>query len=408
MTSQLSTLSKSSSSKLQIPNKFRRIFEPSRYKAFFGGRGSAKSHTISAVLLLMSSQQKLRILCAREIQKSLKSSSKQLIIDKINSLGLSQFYKITDSDIKGKNGSRFLFEGIRTNPESIKSMEGIDIVWVEEASTVSQSSIDLLIPTIRKPGSEIWFSWNPRFTNDPVDKLFLGSDGPPPNTILFKVNFSDNPWFPEVLRAEMEWDKKRDPDKYAHVWLGHYVMRSELSVFRNWSIDEPEVPPNCYPSFGADWGFSVDPSVLVKCYIFGRTLYIAEEAYQVGCEIDHLPKLFNKVYESNRYEIRADSARPETISYMNRNGFNIAPSIKGAGSVVEGIEFMKSFDIKINPSCRHAIDEFSTFCYKKDKRTDEILPELEESNNHVIDATRYAVENQRRNNSSSPRIRRYG
>jgi len=330
-----------------------------------------------------------------------------LIIDKINALGLSHFYKITDSEIRGKNGSLFLFEGIRSNPESIKSMEGIDIVWVEESSTVSKNSIELLVPTLRKETSELWFSWNPRFKTDPVDEMFRNDVGPPPRTILFDVSFKDNPWFPQVLREELEWDKRRDPDKYAHIWLGQYRRNSEAAVFKNWRIDEITVAPDVRPWYGADWGFSVDPTVLIKCYLVDpRTLYIEAEAYKVGCEIDHTPALFEKIPGAKRWPIRADSARPETISYMNRQGWNIVHAVKGAGSVEDGIEFLKSHDIVVNPSCKHTIDELTMYSYKQDKQTNEVLPVLADDDNHVIDALRYALEEARKSQSTGPSIRR--
>lgn len=395
-----------SNARLQLPASFRRIFEPSRYKAFFGGRGSAKSHTIAATLVTLGANRPLRILCAREIQKSIKTSVKQLLEDKIKSLGLSWFYRVTLTGIEGLNGTVFLFEGLRTNPESIKSMEGIDIVWVEEASTVSQASIDLLVPTIRKPGSELWFSWNPRRKTDPVDAMFRGNEAPP-RTIIFQANYTENPWFPDVLRDEMEWDKRRDPDKYAHIWLGEYQRNSEAAVFKNWRIDEMFVEPDCRPYFGADWGFSVDPSVLVKCYLIDeRTLYVEAEAYKVGCEIDHTPALFSKIPGAQRWPIRADSARPEIISYMNRNGWNVIPARKGPGSVEEGVTFLQSVDIIVNPSCKHCIDELTLYSYKLDKLTEEVLPELEDKENHVIDALRYALEEARKSLAGGPSIRR--
>jgi len=355
----------------------------------------------------MGSQKPLRILCAREIQKSIKTSVKQLLEDKIKLLGLEWFYQVTLTGIVGRNGTQFLFEGLRTNPESIKSMEGIDIVWVEEASTVSQASIDLLVPTIRKPGSELWFSWNPRLKTDPVDAMFRGEDGPPPRTIMFCANFTENPWFPEVLREEMEWDRKRDPDKYAHIWLGQYRRNSEAAVFKNWRIDEMTVPPDVTPYYGADWGFSVDPTVLVKCYLIDkRTLYIEAEVYKVGCEIDHTPALFSKIPGAKRWPIRADSARPETISYMNRNGWNIVGATKGPGSIEDGIAFLQSVDIIVHPSCKHCIDELTLYSYKLDKLTQEVLPELEDKENHVIDALRYALEEARKALAGGPSIRR--
>lgn len=401
---------------VQLPEAFEPLFEPSRYKAFHGGRGGAKSHSFASALVLMGKQRPIRWLFGREIQKSIRASVKQLLDDKIAAHDLGDHYYSTERGITGRNGTEFMFAGLRSNPESVKSMEGLDGAWVEEANNVSQTSLNLLTPTVRKPNSEIWFSWNRRSTSDPVDKMFLGEGSPPPRSIVRKVGWRDNPWFPDVLKEEMAWDKQRDFDKWRHVWEGEPVQRSEARVFKNWRTDDLDhllTDPLNVPRFGADWGFSIDPTVLVKCYIVGRVLYFREEVYKVGCEIDETPALFAGsdirmperwsnphmhpgVEESMQYPIIADSARPETISYMKNRGFNIRKSIKGAGSVEEGVEFMRSHDIVVHPNCKHVEDELLLYSYKIDPLTDEVLPALADRHNHTIDACRYAVESARR------------
>lgn len=214
----------------RIPEAFRDLFRPARHKAFYGGRGSGKSHSFAAALALQAAKTPLRVLCAREIQKSVKESAKRLIEDKIAELGLSSVFKSTDAEIRGANGSRFFFAGLRSNPEAIKSMEGLDRVWVEEADRVSQRSVDLLVPTVRKPGSELWWAWNPQNEFDPVDLMFRGKH-PPPDAVVRRVSWADNPWFPEVLRAEMAHDLATDPDKHAHVWLGEYRRVAEGAYY---------------------------------------------------------------------------------------------------------------------------------------------------------------------------------
>lgn len=204
-----------------LPDKFQFLFEPYRYKAAYGGRGSAKSHSFATALVVKAAQSKLRILCCRETQKSIKDSSKRLIDDKIKECGLESFFESTETEIRGKNGSLFLFAGLKTNPEGIKSMEGIDIAWVEEADRVSQRSLDLLIPTIRKENSELWFTWNPNDELDAVDRMFRGPN-PPQNSFVQQVNYVDNPFFPSVLEDEAERDRVNDFAKYQHVWLGDY------------------------------------------------------------------------------------------------------------------------------------------------------------------------------------------
>jgi phage terminase large subunit len=269
------------------------------------------------------------------------------------------------------------------------------VAWVEEAHSLSQRSLDLLRPTIRTEDSELWFSWNPNQNTDPVDVLLRHSA--PPGTVVVESNYESNPWFPEVLRIEMEYDRKRDPDKWSHVWRGGYQQHSESRIFRNWRVEEFDVQADWVLRQGADWGFSVDPSVLVQCAIVGRTLYVAHEAYMIGCEIDFLPDLFRTIPEAERWPTVADSARPETISYMQRNGFpKMLAAVKGARSLEEGIEFLRSFDIVVHPRCRHTIDELTAYSYKRDPLTDAILPVIEDKDNHVIDSLRYACEGARR------------
>lgn len=344
--------------------------------------------------------------CVREFQKSLKQSVKRLLENKIEELGVGSYFEVQDKLIKCRNGKGLIiFEGMQNHTaDSIKSLEGFDRAWVEEAQSLSQRSLDLLRPTIRKPGSELWFTWNPSQSSDPVDALLRG-DHPPPDASVVRVNWQDNPWFPEVLRAEMEYDRSRDPDKYVHIWQGEYVRNSERRVFRNWRIEEFDAPPDAVHRLGADWGFAVDPTVLVRCHIIGRTLYIDYEAYRVGCEIVDTPDLFLTVPEAERWPMVADSSRPETISHMRKAGFTkIMPAVKGPKSVEEGVEFLKSYDIVVHPRCVHTVDELTLYSYKADPSTGAVLPVLEDKSNHCIDALRYACEGVRRVQTAKPAI----
>lgn len=392
------------SSSVKLPEAFKFLWAdkaddglPVRYRAAYGGRGSAKSHSFAQALVLKAAEKPLRVGCYREIQKSIRDSVKRLLDDKIKESGLSDFYDSTDSEIRAPNGSLFIFNGLRTNPDAVKSTEGLDLAAVFEANKVSQRSWDLLIPTVRKEGSEIWAEWNPEFPEDPVDKMFRGEDGAPPGSIIRRVNWDENPFFPAVLKQELEWDRKRDNEKYAHIWLGEYQQHSEARVFKNWTVEEFTVDASQVKRQGADWGFAIDPTVLVQCYIVGRTLYVPYEAYMVGCDIVDIPALFMTVPESEKWPMTADSARPETISHIKKNGFpKVMSAVKGARSVEEGIAFLQSFDIVVHPRCQHVIDELTLYRYKTDPLTSQILPVLEDKNNHCIDALRYACEGARR------------
>jgi len=378
---------------IETPETFEPLLEASRYKGCWGGRGSGKSHFFAELAIERCIMEKTAICCAREIQKSLKHSVKKLLEIKIEQLGVGSLFEVQESTIKGLNGSEIIFTGLQSHTsDSIKSLESFDILWIEEAQNVSQKSLDIVRPTFRKPGSELWFSWNPNDPTDPID-AFLRCDNPPPDSVIVQANYMDNPWFPDVLKDEMEYDRKRDYDKYCHVWLGEYRKNSEARIFKNFIVEEFERPDGTIHRLGADWGFSVDPSTLIRCSLEGNRLYVDYEAYMIGCEIVNLPDLFDRVPESRKWFIRADSARPETIDYMRKHGYpKIQAAAKGAGSIVEGISFLQSFDIVVHPRCKHLIDELNSYSYKRDKLTDEILPIIEDKNNHVIDALRYACE----------------
>jgi len=385
--------------KIDTPRWALPLLKPSRYKGAHGGRGSGKSHCFAEMMIEAHIiDPKSRSVCVREVQKSLSQSVKRLLEMKIEQMNAGAYFEVQESVIKNKKGDGLIiFQGMQNHTaDSIKSLEGYDRAWVEEAQSLSQKSLDLLRPTIRKPESELWFTWNPRQASDPVDHLLRGPN-PPPDGVVLPVNYEDNPWFPNVLRDEMEYDKRRDPDKFHHVWRGGYLSNSEASVFRNWRVEEFEAPADAIHRLGADWGFAVDPTTLVRCHIIGRTLYIDFEAYRVGCEIMDTPDLFMTVPESEKWPIVADSARPETISFMQKHGFpKIMTAVKGPKSVEEGVEWLKSYDVVVHPRCVHTIDELTLYSYKTDPLTGKILPILEDKKNHVIDALRYACEGIRR------------
>ncbi len=400
------------------------FLQPARYKGLHGGRGSAKSHDRATALVKRCVEKPgTRWVCVREVQKSLEQSVKRLLDDKIKLHGVEDQFESTNTQIKTPGDGVIIFQGMQDHTsDSIKSLEGFDGAWVEEAQSLSARSLTLLRPTIRKEGSELWFTWNPDKPTDPVDQLLRG-DNPPPGAIVKGVTWKDNPWFPDVLKLEMQYDLRRDPEKYQHVWGGGYQQHSEARVFKNWKVDTFEAPAGTTFYWGADWGFSVDPSTLVRCYLQGRTLFIDREAYKVGVEVDHLPNFFDSMAcgcgsdvslpegerkslcprpelhgEARRWTIAADSARPETISYLNRHGYpKMVPAKKGPGSVEEGVIFLQGFDIVVHERCTHTRDELTNYRYKVNKLIEpgqpgHVLPILEDKKNHIIDPLRYSVE----------------
>jgi phage terminase large subunit len=395
--------------KVALPEWGSLLWEDFRHLGLYGGRAAAKSRTVAAALVIQSVNQHERTLCGREVQRSIRDSVKRLIEDEIVRLGLATVFDSTETEIRGPNESLFLFAGIKGNANTIKSFEGITTFWGEEAQTFSRPSIETVIPTIRAPRSRLIWTWNPDLETDPVDNLFRGNASgpngigkaddfaPPPRSIVRAVNHDENPWFPAELKAEMEYDQRRDPDKYAHVWLGKYRRNSEARVFRNWSIEAFET------DVGAEFRFSIDPSCALRCWLDGRRIYVDHEAYGLNVEITNLPELFLTIPEAEKWWMTADSSRPETISHLRNHGFpRIRSAIKGARSVEEGIEFLKSYDIVVHPRCRHLIDELTLYSYKLDSMTGQVTPVLADKDNHMIDALRYAVEGVRRISGARP------
>jgi phage terminase large subunit len=377
--------------RIKIPPAFKLLSRPSRYKVLYGGRGSGKSWSCAKVALAKGFAEPMRILCAREIQRSINDSVHKLLSKQIEDMGLGGFYDITREAIRGQNGTEFIFKGLRTNPQEIKSMEGIDLCWVEEAQAVSAESWDILIPTIRKPGSEIWITFNPLDEQDPTYQKFVVS--PPEDAQVRKVNYNENPYFPEVLRKEMEWLKKRDYESYLHIWEGEVRKLSNALVFAGrFTVEDFETPSGVRFYHGADWGFAEDPTTLIRCFVDNGTLFIDQEAWGVGVEIDQTGALFDTIDTARRWPIKADCARPETISYMRRQGFNISAAKKWQGSIEDGIEYIKTYDIVVHPRCRHTIDELNRYSYKVDKQTGDVLPIIVDKYNHCLDSLRYALD----------------
>jgi phage terminase large subunit len=404
---------------IQVPEAFEPLLAPGkRMRGAWGGRAGAKSWFFAALLIQRAlSNPKLRAVCIREVQKSIANSVKTLLEDTIQRLGVGSYFRVLQTRIEFGQGGVIEFEGMQNHTaQSIKSLEGFDIAWVEEAQAISAVSLKLLIPTIRKKGSELWFSWNPQRADDPIEDLLRNPKiGPPENSVVVFVSYKDNPWLSDEIKETIEWDLKRDPEMWAHVWWGEFETNSEARVFKNWKVREFEAPPGAIFYYGGDWGFTEDPTCCVRLFIIGRELYIDYEVLQKGCEIDRTPALFDKLGcvkcsrsipcdgtaeghgQARKWVMRADSARPETISYMQKHGYpRMRPAKKGPGSVDDGITFLQAYDIIVHPRCTNTIKELQHYKYKVDPKTNNPIPELEDKNNHIIDSLRYATEELRR------------
>lgn len=379
---------------IETPRHLLPMLKPKRYKGLKGGRGSGKSHFFAEdVVERMIVDPFHCVVCVREIQKSLKFSAKKLVEDKIREFQASHMFEITATEIRRVGGTGIMiFQGLQDHTaDSIKSLEGFHTAWVEEAQSISAHSLSLLLPTIRAEGSEILFSWNPSEPTDPVEKLFKDEDK---NSICLHINYTQNKLLPQTLIDEAERHLKVDPETFNHIWLGEFKKQSESLVFKNkYRIEELDTTGWERKYFGMDFGFSQDPNAAVRVWVHERTIYIDKEQYGIETEINELHFLIDKLDQKIRQSvIRCDSARPETISYLKNNGFPLAQSVKKwAGSVEDGIAFMRSFEIVIHPSCKNIAEEFSKYSYKIDKMSGDITSIIIDDWNHGIDAVRYAL-----------------
>ncbi|MCX2589711.1 PBSX family phage terminase large subunit [Proteus penneri] len=390
--------------RIEIPPKLIPAFEGDyRYRCSHGGRGSAKTRTfalmtaIRGYMAAMNGQSGV-ILCAREYMNSLEESSMEEVKQAIRSVPwLNDFYELGETYIRTKCRSvNYVFAGLRHNLDSIKSKARILIAWVDEAESVSEIAWTKLTPTVREAGSEIWVTWNPERDGSATDKRFRKN--PPDNAVVVEMNYGDNPWFPSVLEKERLSDQERlDSATYAWIWEGAYLENSDKQVLANKYVVQ-SFPDNLWQKadrllFGADFGFAKDPNTLLRQFILNDCLYIEYEAYGIGVELDHMPAFYDKIPESRKWPIKADSARPETISYLKRQGFNISAAKKWKGSVEDGITHLRGFkQIIIHPRCKETAKEARLYSYKTDRITGEVLPVIEDKNNHCWDAVRYGLD----------------
>lgn len=368
------------------------MLHPKRYKGLKGGRGSGKSHFFAEdVVERMILDPNHNVVCIREIQKSLKFSAKKLVEDKIREFQASHLFDINLTEIRRIGGTGvMIFQGMQDHTaDSIKSLEGFNTAWVEEAQSISARSLELLLPTIRAEGSEILFSWNPYDEDDPVEQLFKEESD---SSICIHINYTQNKLLPQTLKDEAERHLKNNPDTFSHVWLGEYRKLSASQIFKNYEIKDFDTPKSAEFLHGADWGFSNDPNAINRLWIEDKTIYIDYEAHGEHTEIDDIPELWEVIPNIKQYTVKADNARPELISYMKGKGFNVVACEKGAGSVEAGILFLQNFKIIIHSRCKHTAKEFSKYSYKVHRLTGDVLPEVVDDWNHHIDAIRYAVE----------------
>ncbi|OCG59774.1 terminase [Gilliamella sp. Nev5-1] len=390
---------------IQLPKKLISVFvaENVRYRGAYGGRGSAKTRSFALMTAIKGYQFAEAgvsgvILCAREFMNSLADSSMEEVKQAIRSVDwLADYYDIGQNYIRTKNGLvSYVFCGLRHNLDSIKSKARILLCWVDEAENASEIAWRKLTPTVRETNSEIWVTWNPETEGSPTDIRFRQT--PPENAVIVEMNYNDNPFFPDVLEQERLNDLARlDYASYAWIWEGAYLENSDKQVLSGRYVVE-EFDDNLHKKsdrllFGADFGFANDPNTLIRSFILNDCLYIEYEAYGVNIELDEMGSFYDSVPESRKWPIKGDCSRPETISHIKRKGFNISAAKKWQGSVEDGIAYLRGFKkIIIHPRCKHTATEARLYSYKTDRVTNEVLPIIEDKNNHCWDAIRYSLD----------------
>jgi len=390
---------------LEIPEKLECLLEDHRYKIVYGGRGSSKSWTVARVLLAIGRRKKIRVLCAREFQNSISDSVHALLSDQIKALGLEDFYTVQNTTIFGSNGTEFLFAGLKHNVTKIKSFEGVDICWVEEAQTTSKSSWDVLIPTIRKPDSEIWVTFNPELDTDETYKRFVVL--PPANAKVVKVNWSDNPWFPQVLQDEMEDLKARDMDAYLNVWEGNTRQVLDGAVYANElrkaqeeeRIKDIQIDKSISVSTFWDLGWADMTSIWFVQAIPGGEVRIIDFYQDCQKTIDH----YVNILQNKGYTYR-DHWLPHDAEHKNMTGRSTKEIIEGMGlpvritpklSIADGINSARMlmnrcfFD---QSRCAEGLQALRHYRYAVDPDTKMFSEKpLHDQHSHAADAWRYVA-----------------
>lgn len=395
--------------KLQIPPKLIPVFTgPARYRGAHGGRGSAKTRTfalMTAVRAYMAAQagQRGLILCGREFMNSMEDSSLNEVKQAIESTPwLAAYFEVGDKFIRTKNRRvHYAFAGLRHNLDSLKGKSPILVAWIDEAEPVSEAAWTKLGPTVRAPGSEIWVTWNPEKDGSATDKRFRKHQAT--GSKIVEMNYGDNPWFPAELEAERLADRERlDDATYRWSWEGAYRENSDAQILAGKYVVREFTPGADWggPYFGLDWGFSQDPTAGVKLWTHERRLYVEHEAGRPGLENDDIAAyMIQRLPGIEKHTVRADSARPETISHVKSTGNGrrqalplIIPVDKWAGSVEDGIAHLRGYaEIVVHPRCTAFLNEARLYSYKVDKNTGDPTTIIVDAHNHYMDASRYAL-----------------
>jgi len=376
---------------VKMPPAFKDLTKPYRYKVYYGGRGAGRTWTVARFLIIEALRNNITILCTREYQRSIRHSVYAVIASQIKMMGLEDYFIIHHNQIKSVNGSSFIFDGLKVNINEVKSTEGIDICWVEEAQNTSDESWEILIPTIRTEGSYFIITMNTGSKLDPTYSRFI--DNPPPESVVKLVTYEDNPFIPDTLIKEMQYCRDNDYAKYEHIWLGKSREISDSVIFAGRfevkSLKDLEFPKDAVRYYyGMDFGFSSDPTVLIEVAVCDNILYVTREKYQLHLEIDQLPKWIKELVSDQM--ITCDNSRPETVSYLDKRHIRVRSNKHM--KVIDGVEYLKSYKIIVDPDCLNTIYEFNNYSNEVDKTTGKPTTNIKKGNDHCIDAIRYAIQ----------------
>lgn len=390
--------------RVELPPKVIANFaRPAKHRVFRGGRGSAKTKALAKMSAVYGYKfaeagRSGIILCSREHLNSLEESSLEEVKQAIRSEPwLDGYYEIGEKFVRTRNRRvSYAFAGLRHNLDGIKSKANILLNWTEEAENVSEPAWQKLIPTIRGAGDlENWLSYNPESPDSATHRRFI--ENSPPRCIVTEMNWRDNPWWLQSgLEEERQYDLQYNADTYEHVWEGGFLTITDAQVFKGKHTVE-EFEPEAHwdgPYQGIDFGFRPDPLCALRCYVHEGTVYIRNEAYGKGVEMDEMPDFISeRIPGFSEYAARADSAEPKTISYLQRHGMPRVEAVKKwPNSVFEGVRYLRGFKkIIIHPDCPGTARDFRTYSHKVDRLTGDILPDLIDANNHGPDTLRYAL-----------------
>lgn len=374
---------------IEIPIEYKPLFDTNwREAAVYGGRFSLKSHTVARVLLIRARQKKTRVACFREFQNSIADSSHQLLADLIRAYGMNDFQITNNSIVNTITGSDFLFKGLHHNEQSVKSIEGIDIAWVEEAQTISTESLEILTPTVRKPGSQIIYTYNRLKEDDPVHTRLVIEGRP--NTLIIKTDYrlaQKYGFLPNEVLQEVESDRLNRPKLYQYKWLGEPISQ-ELRIYKDWNIID-EIPHEArLERYGLDFGYSQDPASIVAIYYYNGGYILDEICYQKGLSNKQIADILKQ--QDKQAIVIADSAEPKSIDEIMLYGLTVLPAEKGQDSIRNGIAVIQSQRISVTKRSTNIQREYRGYLWMTD-RSGKVLDKPEGGNDHTLDAIRYGL-----------------